>query len=274
MNYKKPNQIAFTDKNIIKRNALANLYVLYQNKRSEKKQRTGGAGGENSEEKYYYFYLDQYGRYEEKKEKNCNKLIINSGSDLSGVYDFNDTEKDARERMKALIEKNIWIDYQHPEKAQWAHYVSQNKIIEWMSNSEIYSYLYNVYRVICKEILFIIESNWGNLDFYGKYLLTLMTSGGIDKKIIRADLGGFIVFEDEPKVYNAFDAGNFLWAYAACEMGIPLIEAKLGAHVNNALNFDRGDKSLGGLLDDPFDQIAIEDGWNRCSRINNKKNKY
>ncbi|MDR1552450.1 MAG: hypothetical protein LBS69_03170 [Prevotellaceae bacterium] len=71
--------------------------------------------------------------------------------------------------------------------------------------------------------------------------------------------------------YNIGDIGNYLWGRGMAELGINLIDAQIGAHVNNLLfgrrqhtklyDFGNGTYGSSGFFDSPADQRAIYRGY-------------
>ena len=71
--------------------------------------------------------------------------------------------------------------------------------------------------------------------------------------------GGFIKIEGMNKLYNVYDAGNFMTGKAFQMIGVSEQELKAGAHGNNILFGRNRDQ---GLLDTDSDQRAIHEGYN------------
>ena len=72
--------------------------------------------------------------------------------------------------------------------------------------------------------------------------------------------GGFVKFQDSNKLYNVYDAGNFMTGKAFGMIGVSEEEVKQGAHANNF--FARRERTGGGFLDSAADQRALSDGHN------------
>ena len=222
----------------------------------------GGESGRNSNGTHYYFEDD--GRSMRFKATNMgNDRIVINGKE----YELNDPEKDPG-RLNAIYDEI---------QAKIVYPIDQETIDAWMDESgatnhwSVYSLiltaLFSVSGFIVSQLLpylyELFESNEGKLDFYWEHIKPMMVRGGIDEeKYLKKDNGGFCLFPGERKAYNSFDAGNYLWGYAANEMGISLEVAKLGAQVNQRLRARRNE-TWQGNEDDPYDQIAIADGWKK-----------
>lgn len=68
---------------------------------------------------------------------------------------------------------------------------------------------------------------------------------------------GYNFFLSEGVVYNAYDAGNFVWRNALKQLGYSLPEAQIGAHVHNFF-LDKGSR---WHKDSKGDQQTIINGW-------------
>lgn len=88
-------------------------------------------------------------------------------------------------------------------------------------------------------------------------------TGAMDYRMHLASSKAFLLLDGT--LYNAFDAGNFIWGAGMRRLGFSYLEVKLGSELNGALNTRSQNEQGNGIIllgDSRKDQRAIKAGYN------------
>lgn len=192
-----------------------------------------------------FYIFDENGKYIKTEPNALERLVIeNSETGERTYYRFNDPVKDVP-WMKELI--SLYHD-----KRNFVYPKSNYQIRQYMKKSGVSK---NKNKKNKWDYAKQQSPRNGKMDYWRHYLVYEMAKSGLHIYDIHNDKGGFYLFPQYAKAYNAMDAGNFLWGRGMRELGFPYIIASTSAHIH-ALIADPGIQ-----LDSEFDQAAIKDGY-------------
>jgi len=192
-----------------------------------------------------YFVFDESGNYKRTEindQPDC-LVIENSNTNERNFLEFNDNNKDVA-WIRQMIDK-------YEQGRQFLYIKTDEDINNYMEKSGVT----NIFSKLCKGPFALINSlRGGSMDYWQSYLgVEMRKDYGIKTGDIIHDGGGFYLFPSCKIVYNAMDAGNFLWGRGMRELGFDYIDVKAGSQIHNFLINQRPDSH--------FDQAAIKAGY-------------
>jgi RHS repeat-associated protein len=192
-----------------------------------------------------YYIFSEHGVYMGRVTSEENKIVIldSKSNVFTKSYEFNDEDKDVP-----------WIEYMIDNYAkggiQILYLKTEEDIKEFMKLSGVLEKENqdDAFQYAKKE-----SQNKGKMDYWAKYLGQEMYDNKIKEKDINDDKGGFYIFSSSNKVYNAMDAGNFLWGRGMNELGFSYLAAVAASQYYSI--------KVNKELDSKYDQKAIYSGY-------------
>lgn len=201
------------------------------------------------------YLVDKYGTLKEVKDTNKPDRILQvDDSNLTErVYELNDATNDSEQLASYQIGDQI------------VTFISDLEINGIMKNSKIDS------KNIISRTFYAATEAVGQMDF-GKLYFDKKSDiyNPSYNKVGDNEPQGLFIFGSNSTVYNALDAGNFLWGNAMKRLGFGITTAIWGSNYNNWMSYD--------TLDSKADQNAIKAGFvyspRTSSSVNVPKHKF